>query len=311
MPSAEPVSSRPAQRPFLALALRLGSAASFATLLMLIKVGGQQGITLPEMMFWRQAGCLPLIAGWLALSGQLSVLKTRRMSAHGWRATIGMVAMMCSFGGAVLLPLAEATALGFTTALFAVLIAALWFREGVGPWRWTAVILGFAGTLIVAQPGGEPVEPLGVAAALGAAFLVAVLSHQIRDLGRTESPWSTVFWFSAFGTLMTAPILPFVFTPHTGAQWLLVLSFGLFGAIGQVLMTAALRLGSVTSVIVMDYTALIWTSLWGYAVFDKVPSLATYLGAPLIIAAGIVIAWREHVRNGRAVPDAASGMVGD
>lgn len=278
----------------LALALRLGSAFSFATLLALVKYVGQRGVALPEIMFWRQFICVPLLLGWLAMTGNLPTLRTRRIRAHGGRALVGMSNMVLNFGSYILLPLAEATVLGFTTPLFAVLIAALVLRQHVGPWRWTAVLVGLAGVIILARPSGEPIPPLGAAMALTCAFLIAVINYQIRDLGRTESPACTVFWFSLFGSLLTAPLLPFVMKHHSPIEWLMVIGLGVLGLSGQMLMTASLRYAAVSTVVVMDYTALIWATIYGWLVWDKLPPGSTFLGAPLIIAAGVVIAWRQH-----------------
>lgn len=283
-----------AHRPLFALTLRVASALLFATLLMLVKLAGESGVALPEIMFWRQAVSVPIILGWLWSTGGLARLRTRRLGSHARRAGIGMFNMIFNFGAAILLPLAESTTLGFTTPIFAVLLAATVMREPVGPWRWAAVALGFAGVLIIAQPGGAPISPLGTAAGLIAAFFIAVINYQIRDLGKTEEPISIVFYFAAFGAPMAALALPFVMTAHTPQQWLLLAGIGTVGTFAQLLLAASLRYGSVASIIVMDYTALIWATLYGWLIWDRIPPTATWLGAPLIVAAGLTIAWRER-----------------
>jgi len=195
--------------------------------------------------------------------------------------------------------------LGFTTPLFAVLIAALVLRDPVGPWRWTAVALGFGGVLIVTQPGHVPVSTLGVAAGLGAGLIVAIVSFQIRDLSRTEAPVACVFWFGVFGTLIASTLLPFYATQHSVWQWLLLAAIGVAGTGAQMLLTLALRQAAVTTVIVMDYTALVWSTLYGWLIWDRLPPHVTWLGAPLIVAAGLIITWREH-RLSRAIPPATA-----
>lgn len=283
-----------AQRPILALVLRLAGVVLMSTLFMLVKFTGESGIALPELMFWRQAVPVAVLAGWLAVTGRLGTLRTGRLGSHASRAVTGTLGMLCGFAASFLLPLAEATTLGFTTPLFAVVMSALFLREHVGPWRWTAVALGFAGVIVIAQPGHQPISTLGAAAGLCAGLVVAVVSFQIRDLSRSESPTSIVFYFSLFGSLLAAPFLPFYTGAHSAWQWLLLLGVGLSGTLGQLLFTAALRYGSVATVIVMDYSALAWTMLYGWLIWDHVPPLATWLGAPAIIAAGLVIAWRER-----------------
>jgi drug/metabolite transporter (DMT)-like permease len=295
-----------AEHPLLALVLRIAGIALISTMFMLVKYVGESGVALPEIMFWRQAVSLPILAGWLALTGGLGQLRTQRLASHGRRAVTGMTGMLCGFAASILLPLAEATTLQFTTPLFAVILTALMLRERVGPWRWTAVAIGFVGVLIIAQPGGhELISPLGAAAGLGSGLVVALVSFQIRDLGRTDTPAAIVFYFALFGTLMTAPFLPFTITAHNPAQWLILMSLGGLGTLGQLLLTTALRHGAVASVIVMDYSSLIWATLYGWLIWDQLPPLATWLGAPAIVAAGIIVAWRERKLAKAITPPAA------
>jgi drug/metabolite transporter (DMT)-like permease len=296
----------PVQRPILALGLRVLAAAVLATLLMLVKLTGESGVALPEIMFWRQAVGVPMLFGWLAATGGLGRLRTRRLGSHFGRAAVGTINMTFNFGAAILLLPAESTTLGFTTPLFAVVLAALVMREHVGPYRWAAVALGFAGVLLTVQPSGGHMPPLGVACGLIAAFLIAVINYQIRDLGRTEEPISVVFWFATFGTAITALTLPFVTTAHSPRQWLLLIAIGVVGTVGQLLYSASLRLGAVSSLVVMDYTALFWATLYGWAIWDRLPPIATWLGAPLIVAAGLIIFAREHrLGKQRAVEELA------
>ncbi len=264
---------------------------------MLVKLLSVHRVSLPEIMFWRQFVTLPILFGWLAAHGQLGQLKTTRLKDHGKRAALGTIGMVCNFGAAIWLPLAMATVLGFTTPLFAVLLTALLLAERVGPWRWAAVVAGFVGVLIIEQPGSAAslnIPLHGAIAGLGAGFMVAIISLHIRDLTRTDTPVSVVFYFALFGSLFLAPLLPFVMTPHSTQVWLEILALGLVGTIAQVLLTAALRYGSAASVLVMDYTSLMWTTLYGFYLFNQLPPDHMWYGAPLIVAAGLVIAWREH-----------------
>ena len=103
-----------------------------------------------------------------------------------------------------------------------------------------------------------------------------------------------MFYFALFSAPMTAVALPFVMTRHGAGDWLLLFAISAFGVLGQLLLTAALRFGAVASVIVMDYSSLFWATLYGWWLFASLPPSSTWLGAPLIIAAGLVIAWREH-----------------
>ncbi|WP_086608051.1 DMT family transporter [Erythrobacter donghaensis] len=284
-------------RPLLALGVRLLAAFALATMGMLVKLAGTRGAHLIELIFWRQLLTLILLGAGLALTGRLAMLKTRRLPAHTRRAASGLVGMLFTYGAVLLLPLAEATTLGFTAPVFAVLIAIVLFRERIGPYRWGAVAMGFAGVIVVMQPFGgfhEGVTLAGVAVGLVAPFMVALISFQLQDLNTTENPWSIVFWFSALTTPIAALALPFVAAAHDPLTWGLILGMGFVGAAAQMLLTTSLRFGSAAVILLMDYTALLWASYYGYAVFDRAAPASLWLGAPLIIGAGLLIAWRER-----------------
>ena len=282
-------------RPLLALLIRLGAIAALSTMSALIKLANARGVHLLEIMFWRQFITLPILLGWvLATSGSLRTLKTDRPGKHFLRSLYGTIGMVLNFGAVILLPLAEATVMNFTTPIWATMLAILLLKEHVGVWRWSAIVLGFAGIVIIAQPGGGHFPLYGALVGLGGAFMVALISIQIADLNRTDKPLTIVFYFALFSVPMTALALPFVMTRHDGADWALLFAIGAFGLVGQLLLTAALRFGAVASVIVMDYSQLFWATLYGWTLFATLPPASTWLGAPLIIAAGLVIAWREH-----------------
>ena len=281
-------------RPLLALAVRLGAIAALATMSALIKLAGQHGIHLLEIMFWRQAVAALIMLCWVLPRGGLRSLATERPRTHFLRALYGTIGMLFNFGAVILLPLAEATTMAFTAPIWAVILSTLLLKENVGVWRWSAVLFGFAGVLLIAQPGSGTFPLFGAGVALAGAFMVALISIQIADLNRTDKPLTIVFYFALFSLPMTAVALPFVMTRHAAADWALLFAIGAFGVLGQILLTAALRFGAVASVIVMDYSSLFWATLYGWLLFTTLPPASTWLGAPLIIAAGLVIAWREH-----------------
>jgi drug/metabolite transporter (DMT)-like permease len=277
-----------------ALGLRLFSVTSFSAMGAIIKLASESGIRLPEIMFWRQFLALPVILLWIAVGPGFASLRTNLLPIHARRTVLGLMAMTCTFGALVLLPLAEATTFSFTVPIFATILAAIIFRERVGIHRWAAVLAGFAGVLIVLQPGQVPIPLLGAAVGLAAAFMVGVTSLQIRALGRTEAAPTTVFWFTILSVPILILILPFVFTPHDPREWGYLAAIGTLGGMGQLGMTASLRYAPVSTVVVVDYSALIWSTLFGWTIWGHVPAQATWLGAPLIIASGLYIVWREH-----------------
>lgn len=263
-------------------------------MLALVKLASDSGLALPEILFWRQLPTVPVIFLLFWASGRLGSFRSERLGQHGVRAILGLIGMALNFGAVTLLPLAEATSFNFSAAIWAVILSALILHEKVGIWRWGAVVLGFAGVLLIAQPGDGHIPLLGAGVALGAAFMIALISIYIRDLTRTEDSLAIVFYFALFTLPVLALSLPFVWQTKNAEQWFYLVALGISGLLGQYLLTSALRYGSVASVMVMDYSALIWATLLGWSLFDRLPPATTWLGAPLIVGAGLLIAWREH-----------------
>lgn len=288
-------------RPMLALGLRLLTALVLATMGMLVKLAGNRGVHLGELIFWRQAVTFPLVAFWLLAIGRIASVRTQRFGAHMRRAIYGLTGMVFVYGAVLLLPLAEATTISFTAPMFAVLLSMILFRTKIGIYRWSAILLGFAGVLIVMQPAiahgwddTATINPWGIGVGLVAAFLVALISIQIQDLNITETPYAIVFWFTGMTAPIAAIAMPFVATAHDTQTWAIIGAMALCGATAQILLTSSLRYGSAATIIIMDYTALIWATLYGWSVFERVPPVTLWLGAPLIVGSGLLVTWREH-----------------
>jgi drug/metabolite transporter (DMT)-like permease len=292
---------RPAeQRPLAGIALRLLTALLLAIMFALVKLASTRGVNVVESLFYRQCGSALCAAGVVALGPGFRSLKTERVWAHVGRMALGLSAMALNFVAFILLPLAEATTIGFSVPIFAVVLAALVLGEPTGRWRWGAVAVGFAGVLLIVQPGSGGVPLLGASVALAAALLTASVTIVIRRLGATERATTTVFWF-AVSSLVPLGLLMLHFAGAQDAMtWLLLAALALAGGLAQLTLTGALRLAPVALVMPMDYTSLLWAVLLGLWIFGEVPSPWTWVGAPIIIASGLVIVWREHRLHRRA-----------
>lgn len=277
-----------------ALALRLLAISAFAVMGALVKLLSDRGVSLPEVVFWRQAMALPIIMLVLWYGPGLGSVRTSRFGAHAKRTVIGLTCIGMSFGSIVTLPLAESTTLGFAVPIFATLLGLIVFQEKVGARRMAAVLMGFVGVLIVAQPSTTQLDPVGTAYGLTAALLIALVSFHIRDLGRTEAPTTTVFWFTMLSTLIMVGFLPFFWQSHDITTWLMMLAMGSLGGAAQFGMVTSLRYAPVSVVVGMDYIALIWAAFFGWLIWNQIPTLTTWLGAAVIIASGLYIALREH-----------------
>jgi len=289
------------QNPLLGIALRIGAATSFGVMAAMIKLGDEAGVSVPELAFYRFAFGLPLLLIWIAATRNFGAWRTRRPLAHLVRGILGLSAMVTTFAALTYLPLAEATTIGFAAPLFAVALSALILHEPVGRYRWSAVLIGFAGVLIVMQPGGARLQAEGLALAVAAALGVAAVTIAIREIGRTESMPTTVLWFTCFSILVTGLAMPFYGQAHGPGTWMILIGLGLAGGMGQLFLTSALRFAPVAVVVPFDYTQLIWAVLFGWLIWDTHPPATTWIGAAVIVASGLYTVHRER-KLGRDKP---------
>ncbi|MFZ3485225.1 DMT family transporter [Sphingomonas sp. 3-13AW] len=287
--------------------LRLLAIFFLSTMSALVKLAETRGATLFETMFWRQFCALPVVIAFVAAGPGLASLRTHRFKAHLGRSAVGLLGMVFTFGSVMLLPLAEATTFQFTVPIFATILGALVLGERTGWQRWTAVLVGFLGVLVVAQPGsGHHVSPFGAMVGLLAALFVAIVAILLRQLGRTENSGTTVFWFSLLSVPPLALAYAFNLKPHDAATWGILVSIGLIGGMGQIALTAAMRYAPVAVVVPMDYSGLVWATIYGWVLFGFLPGTSTWMGAPIIVASGLFIVWREHRLGRQKVKTAAA-----
>lgn len=208
------------------------------------------------------------------------------------RAFLGTVSLVGTFAAFALMPMADTTALLFTASLFIPVLGVLVLRESVGPYRWAAVIIGFVGVLIMVRPSGQQYA-LGIAFALGTAFLQAIMQIILRYLGSYERPETITFYFFLIGTVITAIPLPFIAVRVHAAEIPLLLGIGLSGAAAQWLYSIALRHSPATIVSVLSYSSIVWATLLGWIIWNDWPLPVVFVGAFIVIASNILIIWRE------------------
>lgn len=281
-------------RIMLGIGFRLLAILLLSTLGALIKLSEQRGANLVEIMFFRQAAAIPVVLAWMAVGPGLGAIRTRTFRGQAIRAFVGVTGMIFNFGTILLLPLAEATTLGFTVPIFATILGAVVLREPTGIHRWGAVIIGFSGVLVVTQPWSGHFPLAGAACGLTAALFVAFIAIQLRQIGKVDLPVTTVFWFSTLSMIPLGIAWPFFMRSHDQTTYLIMFGMGLFGGLGQIAFTAALKFAPVSSVVPMDYSSLLWATIYGYVLFGTLPTEWTWIGAPIIVASGAYIVWREH-----------------
>ena len=261
------------------------------------RIASERGVNLIETVFYRQLIAMPVVFAWIATTTGVASIKTRRIGVHTTRMIIGLTGMMLNFLSYIMLPPAEAATIGFTMPVFGTILSALVLREATGIHRWSAVLIGFVGVLVMVRPDAGHFPMQGVAVALIAALVTASVSLVLRELGRTESAGVVVFWFTLLSMVPLGLAMPFYAQGHDLVTWGWLLLIGVVGGIAQICLTAALRWGPVSVVLPMDYSTIIWTTLLGVAIGQGWPMASTWIGAAMIAGSGLYIAWREHVRT--------------
>jgi drug/metabolite transporter (DMT)-like permease len=286
---------------------RIGSGLSFSTMGALLKLASTHGLNAPELVFYRSLFSLPVVLLWVVKRESFAALRANRPLAHVWRSGLGLLSMGLTFQALILLPLGEATALNFTAPIFATILSFVILKEPVGVHRWAAVLIGFAGVLVVARPAGSSLPAIGVAIALGAALGQGGVTTTLRHLQRSENVAAIVFWFAIAGIVVGGLLMPIFGHAHGATAMALVMAGGIAGGMGQLLMTSSLR-APVAVVSPFDYLQLVGATLYGWLLFADAPGLSTIAGAGLIAASGIYTAWREHRRRLRRAGAAVAAV---
>ncbi len=245
-----------------------------------------------QVFFLRTLIALPFAFAMAFATGGRDALRTRRLAVHVLRGLLWIAATILFFTGLRHLELAEATALVFVAPIFITALSALVLHEPVGRARWLAVLTGFIGALIVIRPGAtlfQAVSLLPVATAL----IYAILMIAARWVDVRESVWTLLFYMTATSLALSGILVPFVWiTPAADDLWMF-LAITAFGTAGITLITQAFRIAPAIVVAPIDYTALIWASLFGWLLWGEWPDAATYSGAAIIILSGSFIILRD------------------
>lgn len=253
-----------------------------------------------QSVFFRSFFAIPVIVVWLMMRKELQIgFKTQNPMNHVWRGVIGTSAMAMTFGALGLLPLPEMTAIGYAMPIFVVIFAAMFLNETVRLFRLVTVAVGLIGVMIIMAPRLsvdviDVTETLGAVLALGAAVGAALAQVFIRKLTKTETTSSIVFWFSVTASGLSLLTIYWGWVVPTPKEAALLILAGFIGGVGQILLTSSYRLADASFVAPFEYSSMLFSIAIGFAFFDEVPTLTTLVGAAVVIAAGIMIIWRER-----------------
>ncbi len=301
---AQPAASSPAQHqggPLRGITLKVFSVCAFVVMATLLKA--THTIPAGELVFFRCFFAILPVVAYLAWKRQLRVaLHTNNPAGHVVRALIGVISMGLGFFALTRLPLPETTAIQYATPLLIVVFSALLLKEQVHLFRWSAVLVGLVGVVIILWPrltvfssgNMDDSATIGAIASFGAAIMAAFAMMQVRKLVQTERTEAIVVYFFICATILSLLTIPFGWVMPTPEQAVLLIGAGFAGGVGQLLLTSCYRYADMSVIAPFEYVSLILTIIIGLLVFSDVPTPTMLIGAVIIVCSGIAVILREH-----------------
>ncbi|MFC0408139.1 DMT family transporter [Roseomonas elaeocarpi] len=280
-------------------AILLVLAEAFAFALAAAAVKGLDGrIPLAEVIVFRNLFALPALLPAMVAAGGFRALRTRSPLAHLQRGFWGLLGMGGSFYGYAKLPLPTVSALNFTMPLFLTLLSVPLLGERVGPRRAAAVVVGFAGVLLMLRPGfgSDAPDPVAAGAVLLAALGWAMAMISIRRMGENgEAGVTIVLWFALLALVVSLLAAIPVWVWPTAEQWALLFVAGAVSGVAQLLMTAAYRGGESALLAPFEYSGILWTTILGAVFWDRLPEALDFAGFAVLVGSGLYI-WQREVK---------------
>lgn len=276
------------------------AAFGFATMVAMIKLIGKD-LPVSQILFVRQLSMSIMLLPFF-FTNFPGALKTGSLSLQFVRIALALVAMMAGFTAVINMPLADATAIAFAKSFFVTVFAVLLLKEQVGIYRWSAVFLGFIGVMVMVRPGTDGFSIYGAMAIVGAASAGMVMVI-IRKLTRVDSP-STILAYQAVGVGIVMAVPAYIqWIPPTPTQWALLAAIGIVSYFAQKANILAFSYGEASLLASLDYVRLLYATLFGWFLFNEMPSASTWVGAGIIIMAAVYTVYRERRQKQRLASD--------
>jgi drug/metabolite transporter (DMT)-like permease len=284
-----------------AILLKLASAFLFAVMVVLVRYLGER-YPVGQVVFFRSAFAVVPVVIIYAWRGELAAaVRMGRAYGHVGRGLTAVGAMFCNFSALARLPVVDATAISFVSPLFTVAMSALILKERVRIYRWSAVIVGFCGVLVMLAPyldvgrsSASEAGAIGAMFGLAGAFFAAGSTIQTRALTKSETTSSIVFYFSLICALAGLATWPLGWIVPSGPEFAALVTIGICGGLAHILLTESYRLAPASLIAPFDYTSMLWALVLGFLVFGEVPGSLVFAGAGIIAAAGLFVIWRER-----------------
>ncbi len=211
------------------------------------------------------------------------------------RSVLLLAATACFFTALRYLPLADAVAINFVAPLLVTAFSIPLLGERVGIHRWSAILVGFAGVLVIIRPGMGAMHWAAVLP-LGTAICYSLYQILTRIAARTEDTRTSLFWTAAVGALITSALAPFFWQAPDAAGWVQMVAIGLLFGLGHYLLIRGLEVAPASTLAPFNYTQIIWAAVFGIIFFDHFPDGPALTGALVVIASGLYV-WRRETRS--------------
>ena len=285
----------PGDRPLRGIGFMLAAGLLFVLLDTGVKLLGQDYS--PIQVVWaRYAGHMLVLGGylvWLGWPRCRELMHTESLLGQVLRGLLLFGASTFAYLALRDLPLLQVYVINFSSPLLVTLLAIPLLKERVTPARGAAVAVGFVGVIIAVGPIDWRAQPAALLP-FGMALCFALYQLTTRRFGRHDHPLTSLFYAGLAGAMVSSAVVPLFWTPIALGDLPLFLMVGLLGAVSQLALILAMRCAPASLVSPFLYTQIVWASLFGYLVFGDVPLLQVYLGAVLIIGAGIFLATRRR-----------------
>jgi drug/metabolite transporter (DMT)-like permease len=284
-----------------AVLLKHLAAFLFAIMSVMVRWVGER-YPVGQVVFYRSAfAILPVVIIYAWRRELMTAIRIGRPWRHLGRGLTAVGAMFCNFSALARLPVVDATAISFVSPLMTVALSAIFLKERVRIYRWSAVIVGFVGVLVMLSPRfdldqstANTVAVAGAMFGLVGAFFAACSSVQTRSLARSETTSSIVLYFSLICTVAGLGTLPFGWLTPTWPEFAALVAIGICGGLAHIFLTESYRLAEASLVAPFDYTSMLWALVLGYLVFSELPDALVFVGAAIIASAGLFVIWRER-----------------